>query len=413
MKDLPVEKVREGFERLYQECRSLEPSFDLMVGLHDYIQYLNNHPLLDYLFNEKVQKSARELLEQVKDKENQTINELEKVCKVLTKVVKKNKIEDKTINLSLSEFEHYSTGRYRSSRGKAESMFYELKSVVEILANSPQTRKLVSDYFIPPEPSEQRPRFGKVKLSESFEIFEQLKTKFERRQEVSPWGAFDVIFKSFQAIQAYAYGSGESLEREATIDFYFIASAVKAVKDNEKHSDDALKMFFSDYSKAVLGRLHLALLNELDKHEQKKNRKVPEKIIERLDTETFTHPSNDDSPEVLEVGKEGYFKFRKNGAKIRIGKSTTRQYRLIKALIFPLGTNKIIESIFDEIGISRDGDDPRLKDYHTAHERKVELINWAIKEIQKIPELQGRLLFEFSPDNKRSICMKLGQREKI
>lgn len=188
MEDLSLPTLRDGLERRYQACLPLEQSFDLIIALHDYIHYINEHPIIDYLFTEKIQKGARDLFGQIKKAEEKTVKELVNVYKDLNVIVKRNKITDQEVLNSLSEFEHYQKGHYTSSRGKAESMHDELRDAISAISNS-ENRELVSKYIIPPETSQERPRFGKVNLSGTFSSFQTLKERFRKQAEVSAWGA--------------------------------------------------------------------------------------------------------------------------------------------------------------------------------------------------------------------------------
>src|SRR5690606_14817842 len=51
-------------------------------------------------------------------------------------------------------------------------------------------------------------------------------------------------------------------------------------------------------------------------------------------------------PVLLTEKGKGYFKFYKEGKRILIGKITTRKYRLVKALIDPLGVAKSVSVVF-------------------------------------------------------------------
>ena len=96
-------------------------------------------------------------------------------------------------------------------------------------------------------------------------------------------------------------------------------------------------------------------------------------------------------PTLIVSGKKGYLKFYKEGPRIFIGKIDTRKYRLIEGLIEPLGVAKNLDSVFEAIRDPKDDMDSHLKDKYTAPARQRDIIDYAMKELQKIKELQGRV----------------------
>lgn len=92
----------------------------------------------------------------------------------------------------------------------------------------------------------------------------------------------------------------------------------------------------------------------------------------------------------------GYFKYYKQGKKIKVGYENSRHFKLLKFLIEPINTAKTIDSVFDVIKIPKDRNDSMLNssNIYQTKERKVNIISYAIKELQKKEGLKGRLKFE-------------------
>ncbi|MDO8569999.1 MAG: hypothetical protein Q7R97_00240 [Candidatus Daviesbacteria bacterium] len=107
---------------------------------------------------------------------------------------------------------------------------------------------------------------------------------------------------------------------------------------------------------------------------------------------------------VVEKGV-GYLKFGKYGNKRKIGGEKTRHFRLLQALLSPLGVAKTVDSVFESIKLSKDQTDTRLSNWNTGKTRKVELIEFAIKELQKGNKLDSKIRFEFD-DTKTQIMAK-------
>ena len=411
VKDLPLPILRGGLERRYRECLGLEPSLGLVIALHGYIRYINEHPIIDYLFVEKIQKGARELLDQVKKAEEESVNELKKLHAELVKIVKENGIDNQKITHSLSECEAHLTGKYLSLRRKVDSALTEIIDVVEAFIADPKYNTLISHLVILPQPNQSGLKFGRIKLSPALQTYDQLKKQFENQQEIGAWGAFEIIARSYQGIESYAYTPPNNQENQAVFsDSKFIASAVKALVDEEsglnyrKPDHSAGPLFFRDYSKEVLSRLHLALFDELDKYEQDKA--LPEKTHERLGTAEITKFSGErDGPQVVVKNGHGYFKFNKKHKPIEIGKAKNQPYKLLEVLVEAIEAWKQVDIAFERIWSKKYDKNKELNGLD-ARNFKVQKIKEVFKELQTKKELQGgRISLEFSADNHR--CVRL------
>ncbi|MFH0968985.1 MAG: hypothetical protein V1804_00560 [Patescibacteria group bacterium] len=112
-------------------------------------------------------------------------------------------------------------------------------------------------------------------------------------------------------------------------------------------------------------------------------------------------PSKNNSTTLIE-NETGYFKFQKQGEKIKIGGKDTRHFRLLRLLCDPIDTARTIEVIFDSIKIPRDKNDSMLNSFNNIQSinRKLEIVRFAIKELQKIKRIQGKLKFIFDENQK-------------
>ncbi|HUW21122.1 MAG TPA: hypothetical protein VMW41_00465 [Candidatus Bathyarchaeia archaeon] len=102
----------------------------------------------------------------------------------------------------------------------------------------------------------------------------------------------------------------------------------------------------------------------------------------------------------------GYLKFDKFSERIKIGGKDTRHFRLLQCLLEPLGVTKTIEAVFEAIRKPQDKDDSLLSSWDTKKTRKVNFIEYAIKELQKGNKLKGKIRFQFF-DNKTKIKAEL------
>jgi hypothetical protein len=108
------------------------------------------------------------------------------------------------------------------------------------------------------------------------------------------------------------------------------------------------------------------------------------------------------SSETLIKNGMGHFRFNKRSKWIEVGGESTRHFRLLQFLCDPLGVARTIDSVFETIKLPKDSKDTALLSYdsHQVYLRKKALITFTKKEIQKIPNLKGRLRFPFNRQQK-------------
>lgn len=92
----------------------------------------------------------------------------------------------------------------------------------------------------------------------------------------------------------------------------------------------------------------------------------------------------------------GYLKFGEHGKKKKIGKASSRHFKLLQTMLSPVGVSKTVESVFEAIRLPKDKNDTHLSDWNTSATRKMKLIRYAIKELQKGNKLEGKIKFEFN-----------------
>lgn len=132
---------------------------------------------------------------------------------------------------------------------------------------------------------------------------------------------------------------------------------------------------------------------------ENKNKKIVKKITPFLITEN----------------KKGYLKFFKEGEKIHIGNIKTRKFKLLQVLIEPPDTISVArntEAVFEAIKLPKDKRNIDLNDNYLAQNKQIMLIEYTIKEIQKIKKLQGKIHFSFD-NNKKKIRLEFNTLEGI
>jgi hypothetical protein len=108
-----------------------------------------------------------------------------------------------------------------------------------------------------------------------------------------------------------------------------------------------------------------------------------------------TEGTSSKKPTFFKENGRGYIKFYKEGPRIFIGKVDTRKCRLVETLIDAPSAAKNVSVVFDAIKHPKDSSDGRLKDSYTAPARQREIIDYAMKELQTIKGLKGRIFLVY------------------
>lgn len=155
-----------------------------------------------------------------------------------------------------------------------------------------------------------------------------------------------------------------------------LKKAQDMIKRAKKCADENDEIVNRNYARLVQKKSHSEQAESLEQEEEGSN-------VSRL-PETF-----------IEKGV-GYFKFNKQSKKIKVGGENTRHFRLLHFLCNPIETSRTVDSVFEAIKLSKDANDSALASYnqHQANGRKLDLIDFAKKELQKIDGLKSRLKFE-------------------
>lgn len=147
VKDLPIQFLREGLNRKYKICTELEKGFDLAIAIHDYVHYINENPILDYLFTENIQAEARRLLKEIKEAEIKAELELNGIFKEFEQLLKKKKIDNTEVLQHLGDYIAYKEGKVINSQGKVWSLNVELRNIISALYRNGY-EKFVSKYIV-------------------------------------------------------------------------------------------------------------------------------------------------------------------------------------------------------------------------------------------------------------------------
>jgi hypothetical protein len=150
-------------------------------------------------------------------------------------------------------------------------------------------------------------------------------------------------------------------------------------------------------------------------------REINKLIDEKLNT-NIASVANKNDKNVIEIqhadvrpfcvidGKWGYLKFNKYGKKIKISGSGSQPFRLMECLTEPFGTAKMVDTVFEAI---REGVKHKNKSgvYSSGIDKakKITLIEFVIKEIQKGNKLQNKLEFKWDELKTKVWLVYMGQ----
>ncbi len=134
---------------------------------------------------------------------------------------------------------------------------------------------------------------------------------------------------------------------------------------------------------------------------------IPQEIKIENNNEPVKITNKKNQITIFEEKGSGYLKFYKEGKKIKIGSIKTRKFRLLKALSDPLEVAKKVSIVFSQISLPKDKNDSSLEDTYLSADRQRNLIEYTVKELQKMEELKGKIKLEFT-DNKRNVRLFIG-----
>lgn len=111
----------------------------------------------------------------------------------------------------------------------------------------------------------------------------------------------------------------------------------------------------------------------------------------------FSRKQNASVPFCIEEKTIGYLKFHKNGPKIKIGRATSRHYRLLRCLISPFGIAKTVESIYKKVEKGEKNNDKYLE----AGEQLQKIV-YAKQYLHKIPDFREKLVVNIDKTGKKA-----------
>ena len=263
-----IKNLKDGLNRKVQYCMNMpDKDPELVVGIHDYIEYINIQPILDNLITDKIQDSARKKINKLKTLEKRIIKELDLVFEeIQRKTTSEEKEEIKDWMGEESSFKtylKYKDGTISSSRGRIHELHNTIRDILNNILKI-RGKNDFSDYMKIEERNNLQ--YFHYFLSKDYADYSKTEKSLQNEKEVSAWGSFDELYICYQAIEGYIGNQSSTVDLQNQREFY--ASAFISLKENK--TTFQYNPVIANNKKNHLQRLNLKLLDELDLFEANK-----------------------------------------------------------------------------------------------------------------------------------------------
>lgn len=394
-------------ERYYNSFINLENPKDFFEAFAEYIEFIDQDPELDGIVEELFLK-RKEYEERVEKLQPAALKKLEIVKNELAEYISKNKIEAPIITESFKEYDGWLTGHIFGSSSLPRALHLSLTDILMYLYGIPEYKGFAAKYAKFYKDHKEVPQtFLSVKeFDEYFDAEIEMKSKYENEL----WGKMLSIIHLYQVMKRGKKQYKELLEEskktrssKPTYEMLNLSLPIGEWDAIERGNSRDIVFYKPEKVRQTLVRFQNYLLTRYSKsHFQS--------VSETQNPKPEPPPSKEKVGKIQPILKveenAGYLKFYKEGPKIGIGATKTRKYRLLEVLIEPLGVAKTIDVVFDAIKTPKDSQDSRLNNNYTAPARKKEIIDYALKELQKVEGLKGKIHLEYI-NNGKSVYLAL------
>ncbi len=399
-------------ERYFNTFITQDDPKHFFIGMADYLNYGDGVPEYDWITSE-ISAMPAALLSKFEEQKKVAFERVREKHKEITTAIREKNINLPAVENALVECKQIFDGHIYSETPGAYMLHLRLYDIIQALYQTPEYREFASQYITFSERDKTQPRqYLPIK-----ELDELMKTKaeVERGAEDAIWGIQAHIYNLREVInRGREIGEGiteriQKREPGATLDmlnFGVLMGEWMKIEEGRPERDPVF--FVPKKVRPQVQRFHMYVVAHFTEARAAINAAKP---IEALKESVEIKPEVDSTvakkPILLEEKGKGYIKFYKEGPRILIGKVSTKKHKLIKALIDPLGTAKNVNVVFDAIKDRKAASDIRLKDTYTAANRERELIDFTMKELQKIKGLKGRISLTYHHNNS-TVLLNLG-----
>lgn len=394
------EKIIKILEVQYQSFKDKEHPLDYFVGLADYLKIVKETSELANITKslERQEVQANKMLQRYN---SETIKELNDVGNKLVKEIGRLKINLSDVNLVIKEMNEYLEGKIWTSAETAHQLDSYLFGIARKLKENGYL-KLIEKYIDDDKPIKNI--YGNFTFSKKLKFRNEEREHLKDKTKTKIWGAWSglpMIYRLFHE----ADKTEEILEKKPNQIKGWDLPSFRMYRQefNAMVKDDYEDLVFFDPKKqgARVDRIHAYLIKELLLGK-------PREIKEVNEINNIKPAIHSKLKPYLKTDKKdnGYLKLYKEATKIFVGNIRTRKYRLLKTFLDEPTVARTIESVFENIKLSRDDKDSRLKNEHSANNRKLQIIQSIVKEFQRLPNLKSKISLGHDPHS-RSIWLEL------
>lgn len=393
-------------KQLYQSFSEEETPRQFFLGLLDYIDLVDHTPEFKRLVDE-LDGQRRVAEKEVWKLKHPALKALEARHKTLVSYLRKNKIEDIAIEEALKDYDAWKAGNIQSSQTMCSALEDELADIVSKLYYDFPKHKVFATKFIAFQDAGKTliKRIGEIPEVSAYEEANEI-LKSKNRTEV--WGEipklgwiYQVIKNGKERVRKLALELKEKKNVSTHFEFFNFAPLVGEWEVVERGETSKFYVLFDRETVGfIVKRLHNYLLAHVSFETQA--------TVHFSETTLIANPPAPSLPQSFQphlyvVKDVGYIQIYKNYRKIRIGRIDTRKFKLIRCLFSPENNisaeyqevAQIAERVLEKIALPKDKKNTKLKDLATRKTETLNIIENAVKEVQKIKSLQGIVNIEW------------------
>lgn len=400
-------------ERYYNAFIDLDNPRDFFIGMADYLEFLDSVPEFDRITADIVaqRKPLEENLETLK---KIALEKLAKVHDELRAYVSEHKIESEEIErLFEQEYDGWLSGKIAGNSSLPVALHDALGDVIILLYRIPEHKDFASKFM---EFTRDKTAIRHYLSIPEFTDFYELEQEIKRKNDTELWGLlghiswlYETVKRGREKHKALVEEHKKTRSSRASWDILnysvLVGEWVKIEEEKQYGIPNHARPVLFDVKKVRpwLSRLHnhivarYVLGNDI-------NQAV--KVI--TTTEGKEVPASF-KPRLIVEKSIGYLQIFKQARKHTIGGINTRKFKLLTCLFSQENTTEAsynpalqgYERVFDAIQLPKDKRNSKLKSIATAKTEMRSIIEFSIKEVQKVKTLQGHLSFAWEGDKIR------------
>ncbi|MGD0576871.1 MAG: hypothetical protein ABSA74_02240, partial [Candidatus Staskawiczbacteria bacterium] len=186
----------EILERYYKSFINLESQKDFLIGLKDYLNFIETTPDFKKILDELLAQ-PKPLEDEIKKLSVSALAELSRIHKELLDYIQKNKINNEVINQQLREYDAWYRNEVRSSKSMPFEIHDLLSTIVEFLYQMPEHKEFASKYI---EFSKDKTYIRHYLSVPECSKFDELERDIAEKAKTELWGQVLYILQLFKIL---------------------------------------------------------------------------------------------------------------------------------------------------------------------------------------------------------------------